>query len=105
VFPETRVGFHAKCPLWLHSSYCLQIHTVKFQENPIGGSHLLSCTERHEGTAINVQLGCTHTLVNLTKSVAIQHPYNMRARLVKRARAKENTQKNLCGITSGMRQL
>jgi hypothetical protein len=97
VFPETRVGFHAKRPLWLYSSYCLQLHTGKFQENPIGGSHLLSCIERHEGTAINVQMGCTHTLVNLTKSVVIQHLYNITARLVKRARAKENTQKKYAG--------
>jgi hypothetical protein len=29
----------------------------------------------------------------------------MTARLVKRARAKENTQKNVCGITGGIRQL
>jgi len=75
VFPETGVGFHAKCPLLLYNSYYLQLHTAKFHENPFGGSQLLSCTERHEATTINVQLGCTHTLVNLKKSFVIPHPY------------------------------
>lgn len=104
VFPETRVGFPAVSALPVQ----LLLFTTTYSKiswKSIRRFTTTSCTERHEATAINVQLGCTHTLVNLKKSLVIQHPYNMDSTASKTCKGQRKYIKKLCRITPGIRQL